>query len=81
MSQTWLCLTPSMRHWTRLTTSAHVENREAEFNRLRGAKGPEGTEPVFLKSVIPVFYHNENKNRHLALIMDTVLRALHVLTI
>lgn len=81
MSQTWLCLTPSMRHWTCLMMSAHVENRETEFNRLRGAKGPEDTEPVFLKSVIPVFYHNENKNRHLALIMDTVLRALHVLTI
>lgn len=81
MSQTWLCLTPSMWHWTRLTMSTHLENREAKFNRLRGVKGQEGTEPVFLKSVIPVFYHNENKNRHLALIMDTVLRALHVLSI
>lgn len=61
--------------------SAHLENREAKFNRLRGAKGPQGTEPVFLKSVIPMFHHNENKNRHLALIMDTVLRALHVLNV
>lgn len=40
MSQTWLCLTPGMWHWTRLTMFAHLENREAEFSKLRGIKGP-----------------------------------------
>lgn len=60
--------------------SAHVENRRLNSIGSRGAKGPRDW-TLFLKSVIPVFYHNENKNRHLALIMDTVLKGVHVLAI
>lgn len=63
MSQAWLCLPLGMWGWTHLTTFAHPEKKEAEFNRLRGVRGPPGTTPMFLKAVIPTFCRNENTTR------------------
>lgn len=51
MSQAWRRLIPCMWCWIHLMMFAHLANKEAEFNRLR----PQGTEPRFLKSVIPTF--------------------------